>query len=379
MLRNIIFILAAAAVNPLSAGFECTRSALSPGRPCPYPQKDEQGAPKVEATAMLWQAKMEGLEFASKSFIPADPASAVQSFQEKLFIPDFAWKPGFKIAAGANLPYDGWDAEARYTYYHGELTDLKKRFDSQIGPTGVGIVPLWHYPFISVNSGSDPLRFRYASTNWKLAFNTMDLEFGREFYAFPTLPVRLHLGAKAAWVTQTYRASYSGGTLFTGILDTPASVSMEYLTSKMTFASHLWGLGPRAGVNSKWNMGWGFSLIADAALSLLSSYTSFTTKYDDTVLNATDGELLAPHLKLKEKIKELTPALETTLGFTWGHCFCCTCRPIYFQATVAYEVQYWWAQNHARRNYPYQAPANMWDSRGALQMQGLTASLRWDY
>ncbi len=377
MLRNTIFFLAATA--PLVAGYDCKRSPLAPARPCPYPKKDEQGAPKIEASVLIWQSKMEGLEFASKSFIEADPFSTTQSFQEKLFIPDFAWNPGFKFAAGYNLPYDGWDAEARYTYYHGELTDLKKTFDSQIGPVGVGIVPLWHYPFIEIPTTTNPLRFRYASSAWKLNFNSMDLECGREFFTFPSLPMRLHLGAKAAWINQTYKASYSGGTIFNGTLNSPIGSSYEYLTSKMVFASHLWGLGPRAGLDSRWNMKYGLSLIADAALSLIYSHTKLTTKYDDTLLDQTAGDLIAPHFRLKEKFSELTPALEASLGLDWGHCFCCTGRPIYFGASIAYEVQYWWSQNHARRNYPYNAPANMWDSRGALQMQGLTAALRWDY
>ncbi len=379
MLRNTVFFLAAA--SPLLAGFDCYRSPLAPARPCPYPEKDEKGAPKIKASALVWQSKMEGLEFASKSLIPADPASTVQSFREKLFVPDFAWNPGFKLAAGANLPYDGWDTLARYTYYHGDLTDLKKTFDSQIGPTGLGIVPLWHYPFIEISTSviSPPLRFRNAAGNWKLNFNSMDFEFGREFFALPSLPVRMHLGAKAAWTTQLYSASYSGGTQFTGILAAPADVSLVYLESKMVSASHAWGLGPRAGVDSKWNMGWGLSLIADAALSLLYTYTKVTTKFDDLLQNLTAGGLLGPHMQMKEKVKEVIPALEASLGFDWGRCFCCTGRPIYFGATVAYEVQYWWSQNHMRRNYPYKAPANLWDSRGALQMQGLTATLRWDY
>lgn len=378
MLRYTILCLTAA--TPLLAGFDCLRSPLAPARPCPYPKKDEQGAPKIEVSFLYWQGKMEGLEFTSKSLIPSDPTSTTQNFQEKFYISDFAWSPGFKLAAGCNLPYDGWDAEARYTYYHTTVTSLKKTFDSQITPTGLGIIPLWHYPFIDIPSSvSAPLRFRNSSSDWKINFNSTDIECGREFFAFHSLPIRTHIGAKIAWVSQTYHASYSDGTTFTGALSTPGDVTLQYLTSRMTFGSHSWSLGPRAGLDSKWNMGCGLSLIADAAFSLLYSHTSLTTKYDDTLLNLTAGGQIAPHLRQKEKIKELVPAAEASLGFHWGRCFCCTRRPIYFGATLAYEVQYWWSQNHARRNYPYKAPANTWDSRGALQMQGLTASLRWDY
>lgn len=380
MLRNTFFCLTAA--SPLLAGgYDCRRDPLAQARPCPYPKKEEQGAPKIEASFLYWQSKMDGLEFASKSFVPDDPTSSVQTFQEKLFIPDFAWQPGFKAAFGYNTPYDGWDAEARYTFYHGELTRLKKHFDSQIAPEGIGIVPLWHYPFIEIPDASlsAPLRFKNASASWKLTFNSLDFECGREFLTFPSLPVRMFLGAKAAWIRQTYRVNYSDGTAFTGLLSAPVDVTLQYLTSKMSFASHAWGLGPRTGFNSKWQMGCGLSLIADAALSLLYSHTSLTTKYDDTLENLTADELLSPQLRLQEKIKELVPVAEARLGFDWGHCFCNCRRPVYFAATLAYEAQYWWSENHARRNYPYRAPANMWDSSGALQMQGLTATLRWDY
>lgn len=378
MLRKVIYCLAAA--TPMLARSDC-QAPLVPARPCPYPKKEANGAPKIQASFLFWQSKMGGLEFGAKSFIPSNPASTTQTYNQKLYVPDFAWHPGVKVLYGYNLPYDAWDTQARYTYYHGDTTSLKKHLDSQTGALGVGVVPQWHFPFVGyvTTPSTNPLRFRSASANWDLYFSSMDVEFGREFLTLRSLPLRLHLGAKVGWIRQYYHANYSSSTPFTGILSTPGTINLQYQKSKMAFSSRAWGLGPRAGFDSKWKIGCGFSLIADAAFSLLSYFTNIGTRYDDYLQNLDAGTPVEYHIKLSEKIKELAPVAEAKLGFDWGRCFCRCGRPIYFAMTVAYEVQYWWSQNHARRNYPYNAPANMWDSRGDLQFQGLNLALRWDY
>lgn len=367
------------AISSVFAGSDCIQPVpLPPAKPYAFKERSLKSGP-IEASFLLWQSKMGGLEFASKSFLPSEPTATNQTFQEKLYVPDFAWKPGFKINAGYNLLYDGWDLNGCYTFYHGQLTSLKKHFDSQIAPTGIGIVPLWHYPFIEMASSPTPLRFKNAAANWKLFFNSFDLALGREFLPLNSLPIKVHLGAKAGWIHQYYHVDYANSNTFSGLISPPTAVDLQYLESTMVFSNHFWGLGPRAGVTSNWVMGAGLSLIADAALSLLASFTNVTTKYDDTLLNLSSGSPFKNTLELKEKIKELTPVLEARLGLDWEGCFSNPSRELFIGISIGYEVQYWWAQNHTRRNYPYEAPGNMWDSREALQMHGLTATFHWDY
>ena len=349
---------------------------LKPLRTCPASKSC--GPVTIEAAYLYWQSKLFGLEYASKSFLPSAPGAAAQVFDQKVYAPDFAWKPGFKFDAGYGLPYDGWDIDACWTCYHTELTSLKKHEDSPISPAGLGIVPLLHYPFLNFTFlSSAPLRFISAAGNWKMTFNTLDAELGRMFEPTRTVPLRMHLGVKAAWIRQHYHVRYDSSTPFTASIQS-STQSLFILNSKMAFTSSMEAVGPRAGMNSKWVFGKGFSLIADGAFSCLYSFYDLDTKYGDLVANTATGLQFPNNLRMKEKMRELTPVIEAKLGLDMGWCFG-TCRPIYFGAQIAYEAQYWWSINHLRRNYPYLAPGAQWDMRGDLQMQGLTASVRCDF
>ena len=377
-----LFILAIAA-HPLLAEqkSEIAQALLAPAHSCTFCQKENHGPVSKQVSFLIWQSKEWGLEFASKSLIASDPASSYQTFKEHLYIPDFSWSPGFKVDFSFRLPRDNWDLDSRWTFYHGDCTNLKKHFGSQIEATGVGIVPLWHYPFIEFSSPtSAPLRFMKASGNWRLYFNSLDLNLGREFTPMSSLIFRMNLGAKGSWLRQLYHAEYGDGTIIVGTIRRPPAQHFRYISSQMAFKSYSWGLGPRGGLESKWKIGRGFSLAAGAAMSLLSSFFDLRTNFSDRLHNIDDNNKPVNNdLLLKEHTWELTPVFEGNLGLDWGTCFGRKENPFYLGMTFAYEVQYWWSQNHLQRNYAFQAPGNMWDMRGDLQMHGLTASIRSDF
>lgn len=375
-------LLLAMAASPLLASPQkvIPQALLAPAHSCTFCDKESAGRMTVNGSFLIWQSKEWGLEFASKSLTSSDPASSLQTFKQKLFVPDFSWSPGCKVDLGYHLPHDAWDLYSRWTYYQGDFTHLKKHFESQIGPTGFGIVPLWHYPFISFSTQtSDPLRFTNASANWKLFFNSIDLDLGRAFTPLRSLIFRMHIGIKGAWLRQHYHVEYGNGTLINGIIRTAPAQSLRYNDSHMGYHSYSWGIGPRGGVESKWNLGWGFSLSGDAGLSILSSFFKQHTEYLDHLYNLTAAENLTNQLHLRDHMWLLAPVFEGTIGLNWGHCFGCRKNPVYWGASIAYEVQYWWSQNHAHRNFAFQAPGNMWDMSGDLQMHGLTATLRTDF
>ena len=134
----------------------------------------------------------------------------------------------------------------------------------------------------------------------------------------------------------------------------------------------LWGLGPRLGLDSLWDMRWGFSLIARGAFSVLASFFDLRTAYND-VIEPTPGPC---NMTMKEHFRELTPVCEAMLGLDWGKCFC---NQFFFGLTLGYEWQYWWSINHAKRNYVQTLPGETFDLRGELQMQGLNAAMRFDF
>jgi Legionella pneumophila major outer membrane protein precursor len=347
--------------------------SLPSGRPCPIPTS---GGVKCDAAFLIWQSKMWGFEFAGKSFNPTNEGTPMVTLEEKVFVPDFAWRPGFKIDVGYDFGFDGWDLDSRWTFYKGEDTNLKKSFSSQIQPPGIGIVPLWFYPFYNVLSPNQ-IRYFDGKMSWRHYFNAIDLEIGRCSALTKRLSMRLYGGLKGAWMRQMYRVIYqNGSTIAATVPGTDGMVSFALLESTIAFKNETWGAGPRAGFDSRWRLLWGFSLIADMGFSLLFSKVETRRDQNDLTLNTGVSALQPFHMHMVTGSHQLKPAVEGKLGIDWETCI--AARSI-LGFSIAYEAQYWWAQNELRRNYTHAAPGDMFPMRGDLQMHGLTAEAAYSY
>ena len=353
--------------------FSTSDALLPTGRACPI---ENPGGVRCYGAFLIWQSKMWGFEFAGKSSVPTNAGTPSLSLKEKAFVPDFAWRPGFKIDLGYDFDFDGWNLDSRWTYYKGEDTSLKKNFISQLNPPGMGIEPLWFYPFYNVISPNQ-IRFYQGTMSWRHYFNSIDLEIGRSSLLNARLSMRLYGGLKGAWMHQYYRVNYHTGSTIAAIVPgTDGTVSFDLLESSSAFKNKTWGAGPRAGLESRWKIRWGFSLIADASLSLLYSKIETHRDQNDLNLNVGLGTQQPFHVHMLTNSHQLKPVAEAKLGLDWKTCI--YSRSI-IGVLIGYEIQYWWAQNELRRNYTHAAPGNMFPMRGDLQMHGLTAEVTYSY
>lgn len=323
---------------------------------------------------LFLQTKLFGLEFAGKSFLPNTPGDSNQEFIGKLYVPDFAWRPGVKVQLGGTLPYDGWDLWVSYMYYHEECTSLKKHFSSQTAPPGMGVVPLWNYPFLQIVGGNDgnPLRYGSSAANWRMNFNTLDINVGHFFSPVKGLSMQFKMGAKGAAIHQVYHVDYGNGTTLLAIdpsATTPASFTFNSSTVFVT--THSWGLGPKLGLESKWDVRWGIRLIGNCGLSLLCSFFDLDTKYNASISPPPSRSSVS----LKDDFTQLTPVCEAMLGLDWKTCW----NSHTFGISLGYEYQFWWSINHVRRNYVQTLPGETFDMNGELQMQGMNAAVKWEY
>ena len=342
----------------------------------PIPPAAECQEWSVDGSFLIWQSKEWGLGVAAKSFERTGLGTVLKSLDEKSFIPDFAWRSGVKINVGRLLPYDDWDTQIRWIYYHGQLTNLKRIFESVV-TEGIGIIPLWSYPFYTI-ADNEAMRYGFAESLWKLYFNSLDWELGRVNLLVDPVSVRLHVGVKGAWLRQTFYVEYTGGNEIE--VEIPGSAGTDTLqlnASNLAFQSEAWGLGPRAGFGTHWLWGWNISAFAEGAFTLL--YSSFQVTRNQTDQGVLEDEAQSWNMQLTDNFWRATPVGELMLGFDWKR----ECTPkghtIGVLVRIAYEAQYWWAQNGFRRNYINAAPATTEQMRGDLQMHGLTATLGVDF
>ena len=343
--------------------------------PLPLPSAVPSGEWTINGSFLIWQSKEWGLEFAAKSYEATNLGTTHKTLDEKSFVCDFAWRSGLKLTLGRQLPYDAWDTQVRWVYYHGQLTNLKRLFESVTTPAGVGVVPLWYYPFYGIVPGQE-VRYGFGQAHWKLYFNSLDWELGRANLVVDPVSIRFHVGLKGAWLRQQYHVDYANGIeVETDIPGISGPSTLLLQSSGLSFKSDSWGLGPRAGFGTHWIWGYGIGVFAEGAFTLM--YSSFETyrRQTDQVDNITASEEQTYTMNLTDQFRRASPVGELILGFDWSRDW----RSVGVLFRIAYEMQYWWAQNGFRRNYLVKAPATTEQMRGDLQMHGLTATLGVDF
>lgn len=198
----------------------------------------------------------------------------------------YAWDPGFSLRAGWMFDYDCWDLLLGWTWYHNHT---KNHTSSQTGSdvnastglvgtnNGLGIYGSWlgeWLPAYATTTLSDvPLQlvspgpFSKAHLDWKLEYDTVNMEFGKSFITRSNL-LRPFFGLRGATITRTAEAKYSGyhnlGSLLTAVPNFFGFINAEYKT-QMDF----WGMGPTLGVSDEFRLPHGWRFTGQLAASLL--------------------------------------------------------------------------------------------------------------
>ncbi len=121
-------------------------------------------------------------------------------------------------------------------------------------------------------------------THWEMSMRLLNLEIGHEINFIRKLYLRTHIGLGSLWHGQTVH---------------------NHLTEPSQEQNiRRWGLGIRAGFNSCWGLGQGFSLFADQALTAMWSRFR-VIRHDVDVLKA------------KADFASIQPVYDTSLGVKW--------------------------------------------------------------
>lgn len=328
----------------------------------------------LNASYILWQSSQDGLRYAMDG-LPPIATSAMSNndlMQGSIRHPNFQLSSGFKVGAGYEFDYDGWDIKFLYTWLYSNAYDsFGEAPEGQINLgfyTGNAVVLSSNQSDSSLASAITPIS---GSSDWKIHFNSVDLELGREYFISPRLMLRPNVGLKGTWQTQHFDISY------TSIGTTTSVGPYGYVYANATEVyqplqkQKYWGVGPRAGLNLSWMANKAFSFLGNCSISSLWGYFT-TSRRDISNVSQSNGFVFLSNytaVNSAQRIHIVNPVLETSLGFQYNYWF--SEDHYRLQLAALWEQQVWFNQNHFFAIFQ--------SIKGDLTFQGLTFNLRLDF
>ncbi len=299
----------------------------------------------ITADVLYWHAKVGGTEFA---YTDADTNSSLP-IRGRVKDVDFEWDWGFRVGLGYNLKHDGWDARVGYTHFDSSGSDaVTAGSNSSVIPTRATTQFL---PNVFLQNCTS------AKAQYDFDYQAIDLDLGRSYFVSESLSFRPNCGIKTAWIDQEQTVRYTGGTHLGG-----NTVQVKDLCD-------FWGLGPKAGVDSKWYLGNGFSIFGNLTAGLL--FGKFDVDHKQTLSYTPEGDV-----KLSANRHAFSPTAQFQLGLRYERYLNNNAQHI--GIGLGYEGQYWWRQNQmlvADHGFP----ASHTRFSDDASMYGLTLDFKWDF
>lgn len=332
---------------------------------------------------LYWQTKMAGSTYcAINDGLVNQPINFTLTPRE----PNFQWAWGFKLGAGYNFEHDKWDTKLQYTFFRNHAKDyvnplsLPSAIMSPILEVGAPITYPSAMAFQEKNvivSYADQ-----AKASLKNRYDNLYLDLGRDFFVSKYLSMRPSFGAEAAWFTFTSNVKFSGGTPISlpvaqvaedTILDlsryegdftyknTRTLDGVGDCILQTNFKEKFVGIGPRAGLDTRWHLGEGFSIYGDVNAALLYGYFKNT-------LSQTYGDQPANEVTAYYKFHRLVPTAKFELGLIYDKYIMCETQHV--SMALGYENQFYWDV--------FYSGAYM-GNRGGVGMYGVNLKFQWDF
>ena len=285
-----------------------------------------------EGQALLWHAKAAGTDWVlvlDQGIFPQ------QGYMKNL---DFGWDWGFRFIVGKCFSHDNWDTQLNYTRFH---TNGSSKIDLDFQtPQGTG-----------GTTGAGPSGRSDGSYQYKLSYDSIDLDLGKSFFVSCKLNLRPHAGIKTMWMNQKGNLRSEN---FIDALDTFLPVAGE-VNTRVIDQSKFWGIGPKAGVAMDWFFTKNIKLNTALDGSLQWSYFQVTQEEDITV--APQGATpTVTETRLKGNMHRFVPTLRMLIGLAYG-CYVNKDKN-HIEVGIDYENNYFWRANQ-QLNQEDTTPANL--------------------
>lgn len=294
----------------------------------------------AEGDFLYWSPWMDPLEYTWK-LTPVEPSDPSQRRTNQEFISlENSWDVGFRVSGGLELDV-GWNCLVQWTHFHTKLQGSTIESSPILAPLYIQRVD----DFPILNGG---YRAEQAISSWKLDYDTLDLNFGREYYISPRLRQRPIIGMNFVWIDQRRIGQYNS--VFT--------LNPVVFRGNQTgcIVDNAWGVGPKVGFKSSWVLASFFQLLGEVNLgfAFMNADQTTTRKVENDESKAIENY---EEKLISKNQTEIWPNAQLGVGFDWNYCF--RRSGFYLALQAKYELLYWWES-----------------SINDLSLQGLTLSGR---
>lgn len=269
---------------------------------------------------LWWKAENAGFSYA---FNQTSDATTFPNVGEVKQI-DADWKPGFQIGMGFNTKYSGWDLFTNWTWYS-NISKTAQHASVPDSAVGLGFYPVWPVAK-TVAGGADLGPYKDLKAQWHLLLNAVDAALSKTVLNTAGLILDLQWGVRGAWLRQKFIVD------FTNPIATRVGTSLQ--SFDFVGKNNYWGVGPLAGLKSRWEMGRGLSLLGKIA-------SAFLYGKNDASNVSTDPIASVVHHQFTQNFSQLVPCVQMLLGFEWASCRSDTFS---FEIQAAWETNLWWNQ-----------------------------------
>lgn len=323
-----------------------------------YPGRTQTRCPWdlfFDVSFIYWQPIQENMELGIVDTIAPGATTSINGGVVEM---DFDYKPGFKIGGGYYFEYDNWDVHGEYTWFH--TSNSRSVAVNATASSAQRIYPMWGHPNFTGASAYDS-----ASEKWTMNMDLVDLDLGRWYYVGTKLLFHPYIGARGAFIRQNAHVTYTSDSPF------PYSTS-PFRIADIFGKSHSWAVGPRAGLDTTWNVGEGFRVFGCGEADIL--YTRYTrlTFNSHSVAQAPSTSAIAGVYVTEKNVPRLRTHLDLELGLGWGTYW--DCNNWYTDVALGYEFQVFFDQNMFRHFNSATMLGNSTQPNGNLYIQGLTAT-----
>lgn len=272
---------------------------------------------EVSATFIFWTAREAGSDCWAEVITSEGLASS-----NVLEAVHFGWDPGFRVGAGYTMMHDRWDTQIHYTWFNTQGTDSISSLPGAVHSSFLGNF----YVNNPSGSGLSGPSYQKASIVWSIHFDMFDWELGRNFQASKSMAFRPFLGIKGGWIYQSIDTKW----------ENPALSGAEFYSVGIeNLKNNFWGLGPQAGINTKWRLltrqNRSFYLFGDFSGAIMWGHWSFGDVFDNDI-----QEKIVVNF---DPVNSGASMLRSFMGFGWESSL--RQHRSHFSLKFGYEAQFW--------------------------------------